>query len=43
MEAPTRKEIVIEEVPETKNVTVLVKPQTTYEATCDCGCKCHRT
>ena len=42
-EAPKRQEIIIEEVPEIKNVTVYVKPQTTYTATCDCGCKCHRT
>lgn len=41
-EAPKRQEIVIEEVPEVKNMTVVVKPQTVYTVHCDCGCKCHR-
>lgn len=24
-------------------MTYVVKPQVTYTATCDCGCKCHKT
>lgn len=42
-EAPKRQVVVYEDVPEIKEMTYVVKPQLTYTATCDCGCKCHKT